>query len=51
MDVCGAVRGKGESVSTVRTGPVQYVQGPYSTCRVRTVQQRRIPVPVYRKLR
>ena len=46
-----AVRGKGESVSTVRTGPVQYVQGPYSTCRVRTVQQRRIPVPVYRKLR
>jgi hypothetical protein len=46
-----AVRGMGESVRTVRTGPVQYVQGPYSTYRVRPVQQRRIPVPVYRKLR
>lgn len=31
MDVCGAVRGMGESVRTVRTGPVQYVQSPYST--------------------
>jgi hypothetical protein len=26
-----AVRGMGESVRTVRTGPVQYVQSPYST--------------------